>query len=103
MLEKGSNGLGSGGGHLPGQLLLAPYHSVNLGSVEHPPPTPTPGFLLNGLPRHYHPVFKSANFARATDDRFFLVIEARDPQFVRSKTQALLETLEPLSIESLED
>jgi len=59
--------------------------------------------LLNGLPRHYHPVFKSANFARATDDRFFLVIEARDPKFVKSKTQALLETLDPLSIESLED
>ena len=52
--------------------------------------------LLNGLPHHYHPVFKSANFGRATDDRFFLVIEARDPQFVKSKTQAMLESLEPL-------
>jgi hypothetical protein len=59
--------------------------------------------LLNGLPRHYHPLFKSDRFARATDDRFFLVIEARDPRFSRRKTQALLESLEPLSIEAVED
>ena len=60
-------------------------------------------FLLNGLPRLYHPCFKSKNFARATDDRFFLVIEARDPKFVRSKAEAFLGSLEPLSIEALED
>ncbi len=60
-------------------------------------------FLLNGLPRLYHPCFKSKNFARATDDRFFLVIEARDPKFVRSKAEAFLGSLDPLSIEALED
>ena len=59
--------------------------------------------LLNGLPRLYHPVFKSARFARATDDRFFLVIESRDPKFVRSKAESFLGALEPLSIEALED
>ena len=59
--------------------------------------------LLNGLPRLYHPCFKSKNFARATDDRFFLVIEARDPKFVRSKAEAFLGSLDPLSIEALED
>ncbi len=58
--------------------------------------------LLNGLPRHYHPVFKSARFARATDDRFFIVIEARDPKFSRSRTEELLKSLHPLSIEALE-
>lgn len=59
--------------------------------------------LLNGLPRFYHPVFRSERFARATDDRFFLVIEARDPKFVRHKTEDFLRSLEPLSLEALED
>ena len=60
-------------------------------------------FLLNGLPRLYHPTLKCPRFARATDDRFFLVIEARDPKFARAKTQEFLESLDPLSIEALED
>ena len=59
--------------------------------------------LLNGLPQLYHPLFKSKRFARVTNDRFFLVIEARDPGFFRDKTQAFLESLEPLSIEQVED
>lgn len=59
--------------------------------------------LLNGLPRLYHPTLKSARFARVTDDRFFIVIEARDPEFTRSKTEAFLQSLRPLSIEALED
>ncbi len=58
--------------------------------------------VFNGLPRLYHPVFKSKRFARATDDRFFVVIEARDPNFDRSTTHTLLETLNPTSIEALE-
>lgn len=58
--------------------------------------------LLNGLPRLYHPVFKSRQFARASDDRFFLVIEAKDPQFSRRKTEELLQSLKPLSIEALD-
>jgi hypothetical protein len=58
--------------------------------------------LLNGLPWLHHPTLKSPRFARATDDRFFLVIEARDPKFVRRQTEAFLQTLGPLSIEALE-
>ncbi|MCP3902741.1 MAG: DUF3341 domain-containing protein [Planctomycetes bacterium] len=58
--------------------------------------------LFNGLPLLYHPTLKSERFARATDDRFFVVIEARDPKFSRAKTEAFLESLDPLSIEALE-
>jgi hypothetical protein len=59
--------------------------------------------LLNGLPRLYHPLFKSKRFLRSTDDRFFVVIEARDPKFYREKTQRFLESLSPLSVEAVED
>lgn len=58
--------------------------------------------LLNGLPRLYHPLFKSIRFTRATDDRFFIVIEARDPKFSRARTEEFLKTLGPVSIEALE-
>jgi hypothetical protein len=59
--------------------------------------------LLNGLPRLYHPLFRSERFLRATDDRFFVVIEARDPKFSRTKTEEFLRTLHPMSVELLED
>jgi hypothetical protein len=36
---------------------------------------------LNGLPQLYHPVFNNPRFAMASRSRFFLVIEATDPQY----------------------
>jgi hypothetical protein len=36
---------------------------------------------LNKLPQPYHPVFNAPNFALATRDHFFLVIEANDPRY----------------------
>lgn len=50
-------------------------------------------FILNGHPEPYHPVFNVATFARASRDRFFLCLEARDPCFAHDQTQRFLQQL----------
>ena len=50
---------------------------------------------LCGLPQPYHPVFNVDRFARATRDRFFLLIEAVDPQFDPAKAKEFLASLHP--------
>lgn len=48
---------------------------------------------LNGLPMPYHPVFNVPQFIRASQDRFFLLIEARDHFFKYDKTRTFLTKL----------
>lgn len=50
--------------------ILAPAAATLLGML-----------FLCGLPRLHHPVFDVPGFERATADRFFLHVRARDPRF----------------------
>ena len=54
---------------------------------------------LNGLPRPHNPIFYSQNFARATDDAFFVLIASTDPRFERARTEAFLRELGGFNIE----
>jgi hypothetical protein len=58
---------------------------------------------LNGLPQLSHPLFANRTFKKATDDRFFICIEARDPIFDAEKTKKLLESVSDRPVEEIED
>src|ERR1700730_17590393 len=58
---------------------------------------------LNGLPMPYHPVFNVPRFALASRNRFFLLIEARDPKIELEEARRLLETLRPREVSAVAD
>lgn len=55
--------------------------------------------VLNGLPRPHHPVFEAQDIERATDDRFFLCIEAEDPLFDSEGSAGFLRELGAESVD----
>lgn len=59
-------------------------------------------FFLNRLPMHYHPVLKSDKIKSATDDKFLIMIESRDPKFNLELTRSLLEQAGGKDIKELE-
>lgn len=57
---------------------------------------------LNKLPQPYHPVFNAPNFALATRDSFFLVIEASDRKFEHDHVMNFLRDLNPKDVLDVE-
>jgi len=60
-------------------------------------------WILNGLPRWYHPLFTNRRFRRATQDRYFIVIEARDPKFNLDRTREFLASLGGAVVEEVNE
>src|SRR5437867_8101931 len=57
---------------------------------------------LNKLPQPYHPVFNAPNFALATRDSFFLVIESKDPKFDHDEVMQFLKSIEAREVVDVE-
>jgi hypothetical protein len=108
------------GGYLLQRWIAGPYWPLNIGGR---PLNSWPAFIpvtfeltvlcaalsalvgmlaLNGLPKPHHPVFNVQRFALASQDRFFLCIEASDPRFDRARTRDFLEGLSPREVSDVE-
>jgi hypothetical protein len=59
-------------------------------------------WIANRLPKFYDAVMKHPSFHRATDDRFFVSVESREPQYDSKKTRELLEQLGAKEIAEVE-
>jgi len=57
----------------------------------------------NGFPRPHHPIFNGKNFERATQDRFFVAVEAEDPLFDVESTGEFLRSLGAENVSVVED
>ena len=55
--------------------------------------------IINRLPKLYHPLFGAPRFGLASDDRFFLYIDARDPKFDPERTRGFLGSLGAWTVE----
>jgi len=58
---------------------------------------------LNNLPLHYHPLYNNPEFRRATNDGFFISIEAKDERFDPSATIQLLNSLGARTVQNVEE
>lgn len=59
--------------------------------------------FLNRLPRWHNPLLKSELFTQVTDDKFFISVEASDPEFDADKTQEFLKSLGAKRVELVEE
>jgi hypothetical protein len=60
-------------------------------------------WALVGLPRLYFPAFTSQRFRKATDDGFFIIIQARDEKFEPARTKKFLLTTDCVALEEIHD
>jgi hypothetical protein len=58
---------------------------------------------LNGLPQPYHPLFNSPRFDLASQNRFFLCIEAKDSRFNLERTREFLLSLNPITVSEVSE
>ena len=56
-------------------------------------------FVIIGLPKLYHPIFSTPRFGLASEDRFFLYIDASDPKFDAKQTRSYLGRLGACTVE----
>jgi hypothetical protein len=57
--------------------------------------------IINRLPKLHHPLFGTPRFGLASEDRFFLYIDASDPKFDAARTRSFLGSLGAWSIEAV--
>jgi hypothetical protein len=58
---------------------------------------------LNRLPMHHNPLFESSRFEAASDDKFFISIEATDPSFDADQTGSFLQGLGASHVELVKE
>jgi hypothetical protein len=58
---------------------------------------------LCGLPLPHHPIFGVPRFEDASNNRFFLCVESRDPHFDRETVTELLSGMDPLEVRDVEE
>jgi len=54
-------------------------------------------FAINGLPKYYDPLFNIQRFAKVTDDKFFVMIEQRDPKYETNNVNEFLKVTGAIS------
>jgi mono/diheme cytochrome c family protein len=57
--------------------------------------------MLNNLPHPSHPLDHVKRFARVTDDKFFLLVQAADGKFDEADTRALIDSTHPVAVEDV--
>ncbi|QDU53993.1 quinol:electron acceptor oxidoreductase subunit ActD [Aeoliella mucimassa] len=58
---------------------------------------------FNKLPKFSNPLFRNERFTRATNDKFFLLIEEDDPQFATESITSAFEAIGAVHVEALYD